>query len=195
MKWNIFWPSACLLLEKEVATHSGILAWRIPWSEEPDGLQSLQSKRIGLDWVTNTHTMSSLEKCLIWVFSFLIALFVFDIELYELPHILEINPISVASFANIFNHSVGLFILLMVSFAVQKLLCLIRFLCLFLLYFLLPWKTDLRKYCYNYVQECFAYVFFCEFYGVMSYIYVYKSFWVYFLCMVWTSGLISLAYI
>ena len=27
-------------LEEEVATHSGILAWRIPWTEEPDGLQS-----------------------------------------------------------------------------------------------------------------------------------------------------------
>ena len=43
-------------------------------------------------------------------------------------HILEINPLSVTSFANIFSHSVGcLFILFMVSFAVQKLLSLIRF--------------------------------------------------------------------
>ena len=96
MKWNIFWPSACLLLEKEVATHSGILAWRIPWSEEPDGLQSLQSKRIGLDWVTNTHTMSSLEKCLIWVFSFLIVLFGVPL-LYYL--ILDTNFVSDIWFA------------------------------------------------------------------------------------------------
>ena len=29
------------LLEKEMATHSCILAWRIPWTEEPDGLQSM----------------------------------------------------------------------------------------------------------------------------------------------------------
>ena len=28
-------------LEKEMATHSSILAWRIPWAEEPDGLQSM----------------------------------------------------------------------------------------------------------------------------------------------------------
>ena len=42
-------------------------------------------------------------------------------------YILEINPLSVASFANIFSHSVAcLFILFMVSFAVQKLLSLIR---------------------------------------------------------------------
>jgi len=30
-------------LEKEIATHSSILAWRIPWTEEPDRLQSVQS--------------------------------------------------------------------------------------------------------------------------------------------------------
>ena len=31
-------------LEKEMATHSGILAWKIPWTEEPDGLQSIESQ-------------------------------------------------------------------------------------------------------------------------------------------------------
>ena len=35
------------LLEKGVATHSGILAWQIPWSEEPGGLQFLGSQRAG----------------------------------------------------------------------------------------------------------------------------------------------------
>ena len=33
-------------LEKEMATHSGILAWRIPWMEEPEGLQSMESQRV-----------------------------------------------------------------------------------------------------------------------------------------------------
>ena len=41
-------------------------------------------------------------------------------------YVLEISPLSVNSFANIFSHSVGFFILFMVSFAVQKLLSLIR---------------------------------------------------------------------
>ena len=36
-------------LEKEVATHSSILAWRIPWTEEPGGLQSIVSQRSGSD--------------------------------------------------------------------------------------------------------------------------------------------------
>ena len=37
------------LLEKEMATHSSILAWEIPWTEEPGGLQSSGSKRVGHD--------------------------------------------------------------------------------------------------------------------------------------------------
>ena len=36
-------------LEKEIATHSSILAWRIPWTEEPGGLQSMGLQRIGHD--------------------------------------------------------------------------------------------------------------------------------------------------
>ena len=36
-------------LEKEMATHSSILAWRIPWPEEPGGLQSMGSQRVGHD--------------------------------------------------------------------------------------------------------------------------------------------------
>ena len=36
-------------LEKEMATHSSILAWRIPWSKEPGGLQSMGSQRVGHD--------------------------------------------------------------------------------------------------------------------------------------------------
>ena len=34
-------------LEEELATHSSILAWEIPWTEEPDRLQSMGSKRVG----------------------------------------------------------------------------------------------------------------------------------------------------
>ena len=36
-------------LEKGMATHSGILAWRIPWTEEPGGLQSMGSQRVRHD--------------------------------------------------------------------------------------------------------------------------------------------------
>ena len=73
--------------------------------------------------------MSSLEKCLFRSFSlFLIKLFVFLVlSSMSCLYILEINPLSVFSFAIIFSHSEGcLFTLLIVSFAMQKFLGLIR---------------------------------------------------------------------
>ena len=44
------------LLEKGMATHSSILAWRIPWTEEHHGLQSMGLQRIRHDWLTHTQT-------------------------------------------------------------------------------------------------------------------------------------------
>ena len=41
-------------LEKEMATHTSILAWRIPWTEKPGGLQSMGSQRVGHNRVTDT---------------------------------------------------------------------------------------------------------------------------------------------
>ena len=43
-------------LEEGTATHSRILAWRIPRTEEPGGLLSMGSQRVGHDGGTNTHT-------------------------------------------------------------------------------------------------------------------------------------------
>ena len=40
------------LLEEEMATHSSILAWRFPWTEEHGGLQSVGFQRVGHDWAT-----------------------------------------------------------------------------------------------------------------------------------------------
>ena len=40
-------------LEKEMATHSSTLAWKIPWTEELDRLQSMGSQRVGHDWATS----------------------------------------------------------------------------------------------------------------------------------------------
>ena len=44
-------------LEKEMAIHSSILAWKISWIEEPGGLQSIGSQRVGHAWVTNTYLL------------------------------------------------------------------------------------------------------------------------------------------
>ena len=48
--WPLDWEDP---MEKEMAIHSSILAWRIPWTEEPGGLQSTGSQRVGHNWVTN----------------------------------------------------------------------------------------------------------------------------------------------
>ena len=46
------------LLEKGTATHSSILAWRIPWTEKPGGLPSMGSQRVRHNWATNSFTFS-----------------------------------------------------------------------------------------------------------------------------------------
>ena len=48
------------LLEKAMAPHSSTLAWKIPWTEGPDGLQSMGSLGVGHDWVTS-----------LWLFTFM----------------------------------------------------------------------------------------------------------------------------
>ena len=49
--WSRGWEDS---LEKETATHSSILVWRIPWTEEPGGLESMGLQRVGHNWVTFT---------------------------------------------------------------------------------------------------------------------------------------------
>ena len=51
--WSLRWEDP---LEEGMAAHSSVLAWRIPWTEEPGGLQSMRSQRVRHDWATNTFT-------------------------------------------------------------------------------------------------------------------------------------------
>ena len=48
-------------LEKEMATHSSTLAWKIPWMEERGRLQSMGSQRVGHDGVTSLSTCHKTE--------------------------------------------------------------------------------------------------------------------------------------
>ena len=52
-------------LKKEMSTLSSILAWRIPWTEEPGGLQTMRSQRVGHDLATE-HTEGILRSGLPW---------------------------------------------------------------------------------------------------------------------------------
>ena len=51
-------------LEKEMATHSSTLAWKIPWTEKPGRLQSMGSQRVGHNWITSLHFI--VKPWLIW---------------------------------------------------------------------------------------------------------------------------------
>ena len=52
--WSLDWEDP---LEREMATHSSVLAWEIPWTEEPGGLQSTESQRVG--HFTISHTLKT----------------------------------------------------------------------------------------------------------------------------------------
>ena len=56
-------------LEKEMASHSSIRAWIIPWTEEPCGLQSMGSQRVRQDWATNTTRQPSFQLQSWWTSS------------------------------------------------------------------------------------------------------------------------------
>ena len=51
------------LLKKEMTTHSSILAWKIPWTEEPGGLQSMGWQRVGKDLATKQQQITEEILC------------------------------------------------------------------------------------------------------------------------------------
>ena len=65
--WSLIWEDP---LEKEMATHSSILAWRIPWTEEPGGLQSTGSRRVGHDWATSL-SLFTFPLCNIFLYAYI----------------------------------------------------------------------------------------------------------------------------
>ena len=70
--WSLGWEDP---MEKEMATHSSILSWRIPWTEEPGGLQSMGSQRVGHDWATKTFTCTSFRAL-----AYTVSLYVFNLN-------------------------------------------------------------------------------------------------------------------
>ena len=63
--WSLGWEDP---LEEGMATPSSVLAWRIPWTEEPGGLQSTGPQRVRHDWMTQHSTQlysQHLEQCLV----------------------------------------------------------------------------------------------------------------------------------
>ena len=96
--------------------------------------------------------------CLVFLPIFLLGcLFLLLLTCMSHLHILEINPLSVALFANIFSHSVGCFCILSRFPCCKSLQIWLGPICLFLLLFLMPWETDLRIHWYNLYQRMFCF--------------------------------------
>ena len=66
--WSLGWE----VLEKEMAPHSNTLAWRIPWMEEPDGLQSMGLQRVRHDWATSL--IAFIKYCIFYKLTFMAVL-------------------------------------------------------------------------------------------------------------------------
>ena len=77
-----------------MATHSSILAWRIPWTEEPGRLQSMGSQRVGLDSATDTFTFNTVTS----------APFGSSIRCFFLSLSQPSTPLSVLSRADHYTH-------------------------------------------------------------------------------------------
>ena len=85
-------------LEKEMATCSSVLTWKIPWTEESEGLQSVGLKRVGHDWVTEhelypsvcTFCLLNLVLC-ISVFSARLKLPIMSFLMYFRRAVLRVN--------------------------------------------------------------------------------------------------------
>ena len=59
--FNKYLLTPYLCQEKAMAPHSSTLAWKIPWTEEPGGLQSMGSLRVGHDWATSLSLFTSMH--------------------------------------------------------------------------------------------------------------------------------------
>ena len=75
------------LLEKEMANHSSILAWRIPWTEEPGGLQSIELQRVRHNWVTNIQRQRYTMTCYQGHYKCLLSVLLLETQSYSpIPH-------------------------------------------------------------------------------------------------------------
>ena len=84
-------------LEKGMTTHPSVLAWRIPWTEESEGVQKMGSQRVGHDWATNTHIVPLILGCFV---CFIFAFIVFAISVKS-KHIIVKDNIKGSGFSDV----------------------------------------------------------------------------------------------
>ena len=107
--WSLGWEDT---LQRRIATHSSILAWRIPWTEEPGCLQSMGLQRVRHNWVTKQQQWLMMLNIFPWVLFplsyiplgeefvwilwsiFNICLFLFSSDGYIHTYTLDTSPVS-----------------------------------------------------------------------------------------------------
>ena len=80
--WSLGWENPT---QEDVAIHFSILAWRIPWTKEPVGLQSMGSQRVGHNWATNT-TQHNTFSCFL-TFSLWMSIFITFLMFWVKTHL------------------------------------------------------------------------------------------------------------
>ena len=85
---------------RKTATHSSVLAWEIPWMEEPGGLQSTGSQRVGHDWATSLSLSVSqlINFCLKYWVAWVLCIF-WILALYQIYHLQVSSPILCVIFS------------------------------------------------------------------------------------------------
>ena len=96
------WPLMWLCLEKETATYSSVLAWRIPGTAEPGGLTSMGSHRVGHDW-------SDLAVAVAWKFNIphMISSLNTSFIIAEFPRLFIIDSLVILTIIQLFCCELG----------------------------------------------------------------------------------------
>ena len=189
--FDLHFPFHFHALEKEMATHSSVLAWRIPGTGEPGELPSKGSHRIGHDWsdlVAAAAAMTMMLSiflcvyssfvCLLWrnIYSDQLQIFQFYLLVLSCEHslyILDTRPLSDVLFANIISHLMSCFFtFLITSFEIY----IFKFGLPYFFICCLCSGVIIKKPLQSTLK--FTAVSFTDFYRFRSYIYDFDLFWV-----------------
>ena len=116
-------------LEKEMGIHSSILAWRIPWTEEPSGLQSMGSQRVGHDWATSRQSLLDSLYWVLMIFLPLCGKILHSVLPQEHSTVNQLHINIYPLFFRFFSHIGHYRVLSRAPYAIQQILITISYLC------------------------------------------------------------------
>ena len=97
----LFFLDEYFTLEKEMTTYSSTLAWRTPWTEEPGGLQPMESQRVRHKWVANTY-LAWLELYY-WKLVLFYFLLIFDWRMVALEYCVPTCFLNQSSYKSVWS--------------------------------------------------------------------------------------------